>query len=170
MFIMSEFNIDRYDHTIPADVADQVSTIFERNYPESHSTEARARDLSRYSGSIAVQSILGEMRSIYTGRENDQIIGMMEVGTADVGGGVYEQLIWLMIERTRRGEGFSGMLHRKFIADASERAKQRLPKPSAATLNVHKGNPAVSIYNGWGYKVVESKGDKLIMVRPLPGE
>lgn len=173
---MSNIIITRYaeDHPLPEPVAEQVAQLFASEYPVSHAENDRQRDVSRRAtGAAILQLMATEGRTIYVAQDEDEaeatISGFLESSISDQLGGTYEQLVWIMTDREQRGRHIASLLHRSFIIDATLRAMERAPHPTAALLTVHSENPAQAVYERWGYTTVSDAGNgKRFMSKPLP--
>lgn len=169
---MTTVQIARFREDIPTGVADQVASLFERNYPTSHDKEERDRDLRRHSGAAAVQSIVRGGADIYTATsEGDVLQGFIEARTIDspeMSPAVFEQMSWIMVDQHLRGLGIASRLHDFFMMNATERAQSRLPRPTLATVSVHSLNPAFGAYRTQGYEPAFMTLDrKVVMTQPL---
>lgn len=137
--------------TLPSDVADQVVRIFQENYPNSHSSENREKDMAERADPTALNALLAEGRVIFTVQDvREKVLGLLEMREVDQGEGVYMQLVWIIVDALARGQGISSQLHEAFKAEAKERAS-RIQKPSCLLLAVHPDNPAKKVYESWGY-------------------
>lgn len=171
---MSNIIITRYakDHPLPEPVAEQVARVFANEYPVFLTENDRQRDISRRAtGAAVLELITAEDRTLYVAQDEDEatIGGFLESGISDQLGGTYEQLVWIMTAREQRGRHIASLLHRSFIIDATLRAMERAPHPTAALLTVHSENPAQAIYERWGYTAFGDAGSgKLFMSKPLP--
>jgi ribosomal protein S18 acetylase RimI-like enzyme len=172
MLIMSSLEIIRYLKDVPTTVADQVSRIFEDNYPVSRSEKERLAEIQKHSGAQAIRNLLIEGRSLYVAsQDHKNVAGFLESTIIDQTDGTYELLSWIMTATEFRGIGIASSLHNNFITDARIRAKQRLPKPTLALLNVNLENPAKNIYQKWGYRVQKTTQDgKHLMIKTLLSE
>lgn len=165
-----------YDTLISDEIAERLSVMFERNYPESHSDEDRANDVTDRSDVLAIQALLKNGRKLHVAfTEDGEPAGFLEERTVPIEGGVYEQLVWIIVGEQFRGNGLAGLLYQSFMRQANERAKNR-PEQTSALLSVHKKNPAYNIYKHWGWAepeetspTVPSPG-KVFMFMALPKE
>lgn len=166
---MNSPEIARYDAAIPLDIAEHVSTIFRRNYPESHPDEERLADLEKRVGAVAIQNLIIEGRTLYVASfQPEDVAGFLESRVVEQENGAYEQLSWIMTDAHYRSLGVAAALHDHFINDAQHRAEQRLPKPSLALLSVNEMNPAEKIYKRWGYEAIEKASTgKIMMIKTL---
>jgi GNAT superfamily N-acetyltransferase len=168
--------IVRYDAMNPIDdsTAEQVSGLFKRNYPPYYSAAARRDDMELRGSADRLRRHLeseSKQRTLYVAKMGQlgTAAAFLEANTVAVEGGYFEMLSWIMVDETQRGQSLASLLHQHFIADASERARRR-SSPSAATLNVHRDNPARGIYRRWGYEAdmrpLEDK-NMIFMRKPL---
>lgn len=166
---MNSFEVTRHDASITPHIAEQLSIMFESNYPESHSEDERCADIKKHAGAVALQSLMNEGRALYVATfQASDVAGFLESRVVDRGDVTYEQLSWIMIDTRYRGSGVATALHDRFVNDAQEHAKLRLPKPSLALLSVHEMNAAERIYQQWGYQAIKKTSTgKIMMVRPL---
>lgn len=154
---------------IPANTAEQVAALFEVNYPTSHFEQDRTDDIAHRSDAGAINELLNEGRTLYVASASGVLAGFIEARTVDQPDGTYEQLAWIMTAAEFRGQRVASILHSSFIMDASLRAVERAPKPTLALLSVHEDNPAITIYEHWGYSVVErTAANKFLMIKSLP--
>ena len=169
---MTSFEISRYDLTnrVPANAAEQVSNTFKANYPPSHSDDDRLDDVINRANAESVKGLLELGNTLYVASPDaSTVAGFIESRTITQPEGVYEQLAWIMTNREYRGQHLASLLHGSFIIDASLRAIERTPKPTRALLSVHEQNPARSVYERWGYSIIEkTTSGKLLMTKDLP--
>lgn len=162
------------DNPIPGTIADQLGDLFRAQYPAFAPDHVRRREIREHSGRVAVQALLDGGRTLYIAsktQEDVPVVGLLESATQQLRDGVYEQLVWLMTDPIVRGQGVAHQLHERFIGDATKRAVDRLPKPSVTLLTVYEQNPAVGIYEHWGYSqtgTVPGAEGKIFMSQPLP--
>ncbi len=168
---MTSFEISTYTDRdqITFDTAQQVSNLFAFNYPTSHSEEDREYDIIGKLNADVVMSSLDRGNTLYVASEDTTVAGFLESRTRDQSHRTYEQLAWIMTAAEYRGRHLASLLHGFFIDDATQRALERVPKPTLAVLSVHENNPAKAIYERWGYSVVDTTDeDKLLMTMRLP--
>jgi len=159
----------RYQTDIPTKVAGQISTMFERNYPESHLEADRIADIQKRSGAAAIRSLLDEGRTLYVAaptfdRRTPAVQGFLESRIIDADPGTYEQISWIMTAREYQGQGVASRLHGAFMHDALLRTDARFPRPTDALLSVHAQNPAKHLYERWGYQEVERTASNMILM------
>lgn len=162
--------IKKYDRdfVLPSDIAKQVARVFRENYPSAHTPENRDEDITKRDSQEALNALLSDGRVIFTAQDvHDNVIGLIEIREYDHGDGVYIQLVWIIVDALSRGAGVSSELHRAFYEEAKKRASV-LPKPSCLLLSVHQDNPAISVYEKWGYTRGElTDDDKIFMYKDL---
>lgn len=166
-----EPNITVYEGQIPEAIAEHLSGMFERNYPESHSDEEKERDVSQRSGPVAIQGLITIGHRLHVAfTENGKPAGFLEEQTIPVEGGVYEQLVWIIVDEYFRGKGLAGLLYQSFLRTANKRATER-DQPTMGLLNVNANNPAREIYEHWGFSFTDdptTESGKKMMTMPLP--
>lgn len=170
---MSAFEIEKFTaySRIPRLTATEVSDLFASNFPESHSEEDRIARTAEKINAEAIARSVAHGNTYYVGHPAGEqpIAGFLQATTRlDSELGTLEMIKWLMVDREYRGKRLASLLHRAFVTDAAARVSPL--HPSWTMLSVHNQNPAVHIYEGWGYEPYKIRNDDdfIEMIRPLP--
>lgn len=163
--------VEKYtkEEPISPEVAEQVISLFARNYPDSHDVEEREKDIDARSTKEQLDAMLEDGKVLFVIKDvHEKVMGILEMNEVDAGEGIYMQLVWIMIDELAQGQGLATPLHRAFEDEAAQRARNH-EKPSCQLLSVHKENDvAIKVYQKWGYEGGEPRDTgKIFMYKDL---
>ncbi len=105
---------------------------------------------------------------------HDKVSGLLEWDPRDRNDFMLAYITWIMVDKKSRGQRLSSKLHTSFEQDCIPGVVATAQKTVLQGLSVHLKNPAVEIYQKWGYTPPDepqwNDDRRLFMIKPAATE
>ena len=99
---------------VTAELATQVSTLFQTNYPNTHGDDEKLRDIEKRGSKENIEVLLQDRVVYLLIDTNQKVLALLELKEQPVDGGIYLILSWLIVDKSIQGQGLARRLHGVF--------------------------------------------------------
>lgn len=140
------------------ELADAIVRAFSYNYPESYSDIERSDDLKKRNSPEKVRGLLDDGVIYILLDTKKKVLALLEWKHkvvvewkhGVVEGGICVFLDWLIVDESARGNGLAKYLH-DFFEGELRMIRRRTEMPMSQLISVHTDNPAINLFEKWGY-------------------
>ncbi len=168
-----EARIELYDHANQPsrEALDDASALFRATIPVFDDINAihNPKMIEARKDGHAYRKLLHDRTILLAHDTHERVIGLLECDVRPVGDAQSAYIIWLMTDPAVRGKRISSKLHqayeRTFVPSVVEATGAQLHQ----ALTVHLQNPAVGIYEKWGYQPAQVRAEqqgRVVMIKP----